>query len=137
MRLHPVPFAVAAVACLLGTAGVAVVRPDPVESALWVAVGAVLAGAAAGVALGLTGPTVPEFDYTAAGSVVVGLAFVGLALLAGRPESGYLTAVLGGVGAALVGFDSGLKRSPAECAPDDDDEGGDGTAEDGAADAPG
>ncbi len=109
--MRPEPFAVAAVGSAAVGAWLFVSTPRPLEAALYAAVAAVLAGFAAGIAVGLLDPAVPDVDYTAVGSVAIGLSFLALAVLAGRPASGYLTALLGGSGAVLVGLDSGRKRA--------------------------
>lgn len=109
--MRPEPFVAAAAVCLLGGASLVIVFPNPVEASLWGAIAAVLAGLFGGVGVGLAGPDVPDRDYTAVGSLLVVAAVLVLVALAGRPAGGYAVALLGGVGAALVGFDSGLKRA--------------------------
>jgi hypothetical protein len=109
--VRPEPFAVAAVGCLAGAGWLFVAVPRPLEAALLAAAAAVLGSATAGFAVGLADPGLPEVDYTAVGSAVIVASFLGLAVLSGRPAGAYLTALLGGSGAALVGLDSGLKRA--------------------------
>lgn len=109
--MRPEPFLAAAAVCLLGGAVLVVVFPNPVEASLWGAIAAVLAGVFGGLGVGLADPDVTDRDYTAVGSLLVVAAVLGLVLLAGRPAGGYVAALVGGVGAALVGLDSGLKRA--------------------------
>lgn len=109
--MRPEPFAALALTCFAVGASLFVTVPRPLEAALFAAVAAVLGGFAAGIAVGLLDPPVPDLDYTAVGSVAIALSFLALAALAGRPASGYLTALLGGSGAVLVGLDSGRKRA--------------------------
>jgi hypothetical protein len=105
------PFTLAAAGSLLAGVGLGASRSNPVEATLLGAAGVVLAGAFVGIAVGLSDPEVPRYDYAAVGSTLVVLSIFGLVLLGNRPESGYLAALGGGVGAALVGLDSGLKRA--------------------------
>ena len=109
--MRPEPFAVLAVVSLGVGAALFLSVPRPLEASLYLAVAAVLGGVAAGIAAGLLDPPVPDVDYTAVGSGAIALSFVALAVLAGRPLAAYLTAALGGAGAALVGFESGRKRA--------------------------
>ena len=106
-----VPFAMAAVICLAGAVAALLVVPRPLESALYAAVGAVAGGLCAGFAVGAADPGLPDHDYTAAGSVAIVLAFLALIVLSGSPAGGYLAALLGGSGAAMVGLDSGRNRA--------------------------
>jgi hypothetical protein len=109
--MRPEPFALAAVVCVV-VGGLAFVRvPRPLEAALYLAVAVVLAGFAAGIAVGLLDPPVPDVDYTAAGGVPIVLAFAALVAFGGRPVGGYVTAVFGGLGALLVGLDTGRNRA--------------------------
>ena len=71
-------------------------------------VGLIMAGA--GV-LFLAEPFVDPIPVGDVRIPVAALSFVALAVLAGRPLAAYLTAALGGAGAALVGFESGRKRA--------------------------
>lgn len=109
--MRPEPFALVAVACFAIGAALFLTVPRPLEAALYAAIAAVLGGFATGIAVGLLDPGVPDLDYTAVGSVTIAVSFLVLAALAGRPASGYLTALFGGIGAVLVGLDSGLKRA--------------------------
>lgn len=109
--MRPAPFVLAAAVCLAAAVALSVRVPRPLEASLYAAVAAVLGGFAAGIAFGLLDPDVPDVDYTAVGSIVIALSVLALAVFAGRPMSGYVTAVLGGAGAGLVGFESGRTRA--------------------------